>query len=89
VPSHRRSGNARADNRDNRLVRIIAELMDVIRDLCGCSAAFSLLGEHAWAAALVEQCAELLAYRARLLAKLRADGALRGSSLSRGREWTN
>jgi len=75
-------------------VRLIAELMGVIRDLCGCAAAFSFLGEHAWAAALIEQSAELLAHRARLIARLRgteASGAqspVRGS-YSGGLEWTN
>jgi hypothetical protein len=77
------------------IVRVIAELMDVIRDLCACSAAFSILGEHAWAAALVEQSAELLAHRARLIARLRRDRMLEeqpsadGSSRFKGSKWTN
>jgi hypothetical protein len=76
-------------------VRIVVELMEVIRDLCGCSAAFTILGEHARAAVLIEQCAELLAHRARLLARLRGDGVLTpqmlpgGPSRPGGLEWTN
>jgi hypothetical protein len=76
-------------------VRIVAELMDVIRDLCACSAAFSLLGEHARAAALIEQCAELLAHRARLVAGVSRDRGLaqppppHGSSRTGGLGWTN
>jgi hypothetical protein len=76
-------------------VRIAAELMDVVRDLCACAAALSLMRERSRAAALVEQCAELLAHRARLLAKLRSDPSSgggrfdRGPSLLRGVGWTN
>jgi hypothetical protein len=76
-------------------VHVIDEIMAVIRDLCACSAAFSVVGEHAWAAVLIEQSAELLAHRARLLARLRGSCATDvrtlddGSSPSGGLEWTN
>lgn len=76
-------------------VHVIAELMDVIRDLCGCSAALSIIGEHAWAAALIEQSAGLLAHRARLIARLRGNSVtdvqslIRGSPRPGGLGWTN
>jgi hypothetical protein len=74
-------------------VRIISELMDVIWDLCGCSAALFLLGDHTRAATLIEQCAELLAHRARLIAKVREGSGPQSSSCGPSRlgglEWTN
>lgn len=74
------------------IVRIVAELMDVIRDLCSGSAAFSFMGEHARAAALIEQAAELLAHRARLIAGLRHDRRFaeqHGPVRPGGIGWTN
>ena len=45
----------------------IAELMDVMRDLCRFATVFRMAGPDSWAETLIEQCAELLAHRARLL----------------------
>jgi hypothetical protein len=88
----RHRGNADRARSDNRLVHAIAELMDVVRDLCRFAAAFHLLGRIAWAETIAEQCADLLAHRARLVAGLRRDGAIVRASMSnsqRGTEWTN
>jgi hypothetical protein len=85
----RDGGNAAPALRDNDLVHAIAELMEVIRDLCRYAAAFRLVGEAAWFEALTEQCGELLAHRARLVAGLRNDSADGTSQPPRGAEWTN
>ena len=92
----RAPGNAGVTDRENLLVRLVIELMEVIQDLCGCAAALSVVGDRPWAAALIEQCGELLAHRARLISELHAGApvanqspATRGSSRIRGSEWTN
>ena len=54
----RQRGNADRARSDNRLVHAIAELMDVVRDLCRFAAAFRLLGRIAWAETMTEQCAD-------------------------------
>lgn len=86
-------GNADLPRRDNHLVNAIAELMDVVRDLCRFASAFQLLGRIASAEALTEQCADLLAHRARLLAGLHGSDNVaahaRVGGSSRGKEWTN
>jgi len=81
---------------DNDLVDAIAELMDVIRDLCRFATVFRMAGPDSWAETLIEQCAELLAHRAHLLS-----GSLEGARAShptsetnavtalRGTKWTN
>lgn len=85
----RHPGNATPVCCDNHLVHAVAELMDVIRDLCRFAAAFHLVGQVAWFEALTEQCGELLVHRARLLTGLR-HGCARGTSNAlRGTEWTN
>jgi hypothetical protein len=90
-------GNEGGRQRDNHFMHASAELMDVVRDLCRLAAAFLLIGDVAWAETLVDQCSELLAHRARLVADShrndagdggnRADGH-RPRSL-RGRQWMN
>jgi len=85
----RRPGNARPTRIDNRLVHAIAELMDVIHDLCRYAAAFRFVGQLAWSETLTEQCCELLAHRARLLTGLLQDCAGGTSKSMRGTEWTN
>jgi hypothetical protein len=86
-------GNGHPVRRDNHLVNAIAELMDVVRDLCRFASAFWLLGRIASAEGLTEQCADLLAHRARLIAGLREDddaaARARGGLSLRGTEWTN
>jgi hypothetical protein len=86
-------GNARPVRRDNRLVHAIAELMDVVRDLCRYASAFRVAGKEAWSEALTEQCADLLLHRARIFAGLLRDGGVtiragRAGS-SGGTEWMN
>ena len=81
---------------DNDLVDAIAELMDVIRDLCRFATVFRMTGPDSWAETLIEQCAELLAHRARLLSGSR-EGTRAGHPTSetnavtalRGIKWTN
>jgi hypothetical protein len=68
MPPGRRGGNGGRHGRENHSVHSIAELMDVIRDLCCFAAVFRLVGNAAYAETLIEQCADLLAHRARLLA---------------------
>lgn len=85
----RHSGNATAVCCDNHLVHAVAELMDVIRDLCRFAAAFRLVGQVAWFEALTEQCGELLAHRAHLLTGLRHACARGTSKAPQDTEWTN
>jgi hypothetical protein len=86
-------GNGDRVRRDNHLVNAIAELMDVVRDLCRFASGFRLLGRPASSECLIEQCADLLAHRARLIAGLREKHDLaaraRGGRSSGGTEWTN
>ena len=89
-------GNGYGGRHDNHSVHAIAELMDVIRDLCRFAAVFRLAGRISWAETLIEQCGDLLAHRARLLAGSR-EGARRPQPTSetnaattpRGTKWTN
>jgi hypothetical protein len=48
------------------------ELLQVAQDLCVTAAALFVLGRISWAETLIEQSAELLAQRARLLRDKRA-----------------
>ena len=66
-------GNAAACGDDNHFVHANDELMDVVRDLCRSAGALRLAGRMAWAEALTEQCAELLAHRAHLFAGVPRD----------------
>jgi hypothetical protein len=88
----RHCGNDGSADHDNHLVHAIAELMDVVRDLCRFATAFRAVGEAAWAEALTEQCADLLLHRARIFAGLRREGAVtarvRGDS-SGDKGWMN
>jgi hypothetical protein len=81
-------GNGDLAFRDNQDVHLIAEIMDVVRDLCRHAAVFRLLGRQAWFETLTEQCGDLLAHRARLIAELREDAASMAAR-RRGVEWTN
>jgi hypothetical protein len=89
-------GNAAGVARENLPVHVIAELMDVVQDLCLYAAVSRLAGRHAWAETLVEQCGDLLAHRASLLARSREGSPsqprraddIAGRSL-RGTRWTN
>jgi hypothetical protein len=74
----------------------VAELMNVIRDLCRLAAAYEVVGLRDQVEALTEQSAELLAYRARLLKRLetlRAAVTIPEAKLIevalRGGAWTN
>jgi hypothetical protein len=92
VRSRRPRGNAPAAPSDNYLVHALAELMDVVRDLCRFAASFRLAGRVAWAEALIEQCADLLAHRARLLTERRRGGPPSPGGFRSpldGSEWTN
>jgi hypothetical protein len=89
-------GNGSAAKRENRFVDVIAELFEVARDLCAFASLFSAARQRAWATALLEQCAELLAHRGQLVARLRGDGPSKGHASSgsqlrfaRGIRWTN
>ncbi|SRR6266496_2199528 len=90
-------GNDRAGNRENYSVNVAAELMDVIRDLCRFAGVLGIVGRSASAEALIEQSADLLVHRARLVARIRRDQAAKACQaqdeirplLVRGREWTN
>jgi hypothetical protein len=82
-------GNDGAHSADNHLVHALAELMDVVRDLCRFAAVFHAAGSAPWAEALVEQCADLLAHRARLRAAHGRDGAQAPAKARAGTEWTN
>jgi len=81
---------------DNDHVDAIAELMDVIRDLCRFATVFRMTGPDSWAETLIEQCAELLAHRAHLLSGSR-EGARASHPTSetnavtalRSTKWTN
>ena len=89
-------GNASGMARENLPVHAIAELMDVVQDLCRYAAIALVAGHHAWAETLVAQGADLLAHRASVLARCResaqshhrhADGI---ATLSPpGTKWTN
>jgi hypothetical protein len=89
-------GNGHDGQHDNHSVHVIAELMDVIRDLCRSAAVFRLAGRLSGAEALIEQCGDLLVHRARLLAGSR-EGARRSqptfetnaATTPRGTKWTN
>ena len=61
-------GNDDGVTDDNHPVHAIAELMDVIRDLCRFAAVSRLAGHASCAETLIEQSGDLLAHRARLLA---------------------
>ena len=95
-PRPRKHRNGDRVTRDNDLVDAIAELMDVIRDLCRFATVFRMDGPDSWAETLIEQCAELLAYRARLLSGSR-EGTRASHPTSetnavtalRGIKWTN
>jgi hypothetical protein len=89
-------GNASGVARENLPVHAIAELMDVVQDLCRYAAIALVAGQHAWAETIVEQCADLLAHRASVLARARetaqphhrhADGLAALSPW--GTKWTN
>jgi hypothetical protein len=89
-------GNARRVADENQLVHAISELMDVIQDLCRFAAAFGAVGRVAWTEALVEQCADLLSHRARLVASAASTTATGGAASDgssgdapRGLRWTN
>ena len=89
-------GNAAGVARENLPVHVIAELMDVVQDLCLYAAICRLAGRHVWSETLVEQCGDLLAHRARLLARSREGApsehrqaaAIAGLAL-RGTKWMN
>ncbi len=93
-PKH---GNDHGREHDNHLVHPSVELMEVIGDLCRLAAVFLLAGETAWTEALIEQCGDLLAHRARLVTRFprrpRGDGQLtyegRSPGRIRGKRWTN
>jgi hypothetical protein len=81
---------------DNHPVHAVAELMDVIRDLCRFAEAFRLAGRLSRAETLIEQCADLLAHRARLLAgspegvpSLHSTSEPTAATSPRGTKWTN
>lgn len=91
-----RAGNGVRRCDDNHPVHAIAELMDVVQDLCRYAAAFSVVGRPASAETLIEQCGDLLAHRARLLDRSGDDArALRrptdasAPAPRRGIRWTN
>jgi hypothetical protein len=89
-------GNAGGRTDDNHPVHAIAELMDVIRDLCRFAALSHLAGQASCAATLLEQCGDLLAHRARLLAgspegvgAAHPTGEPTAAASRRGTKWTN
>ena len=90
-------GNGCGDRADNYLVPATAELMEVIRDLCRFAAAYRLVGQDVLAETLTEQCADLLAHRARLnagslSARSGVGRSVPGTNVAlffRGTEWTN
>ena len=95
LPTCRR-GNGRAAKRENRFVDVIAELFEVARDLCAFASLFSAARQRAWATALLEQCADLLAHRGQIVARLRGDEPSKGHASSgsqlrfaRGTPWTS
>ena len=95
LPSGHR-GNGGAPKRENRFVDVIAELFEVARDLCAFASLFSAAIERAWTTVLLEQCADLLAHRGQLVARLRGDEPSKGHASSgsqlrvaRGIQWTN
>jgi hypothetical protein len=89
MPPRPRRGNGDAPSADNHLVHALAELMDVVRDLCRFAAVFYAAGSAPWAEALVEQCADLLAHRARLRTAHGRDGAPPAAKPRAGNEWMN
>jgi hypothetical protein len=95
LPSGHR-GNGSAAKRENPFVDVIAELFEVARDLCAFASLFSAARQRAWATALLEQCADLLAHRGQLVARLCGDGPSKGHANSgnqlrfaKGIQWTN
>ena len=95
LPTCRR-GNGSTAKRENRFVDVIAELFEVARDLCAFASLFSAARERAWTTVLLEQCADLLAHRGQLVARLRGDEPSKGHASSgsqlrvaRGIQWTN
>jgi len=89
-------GNAGPVTRDNHRVQAIAELMDVVQDLCRYAAVVRVVGQTARAQTLIEQCGDLLAHRARLFQRLFSDSSsqsqpadVHSRMLPRGISWTN
>jgi hypothetical protein len=89
-------GNDDGVTDDNYPVHAIAELMDVIRDLCRFAAVSRLVGHISCAEALIEQSGDLLAHRARLLAgssvsarTMHPTSEANAATSPRGTKWMN